>query len=331
MSRKRETTGTTHQANTHRLFGLLNMRRPMGTEPETARRWLSPYKPQVYRDAMGAPMAWGIEVGEESGTLFSAHLDTVHSTTGDRKVRFDAKKGIITSGDGTPLGADDGAGVWLLLEMIDAGVPGFYLFTAGEERGGIGAKFMAANYPEMLGTFRRAVAFDRKGTYSVISHQGWGRCCSDAFAEDLASQLNFLLPDDYAFMCPDDTGVYTDTAEYTDLIPECTNLSCGYAAEHTQMESLDLGFLLVLRDACVALDWESLTTQRDPSVQEIMTYDWPDTKRYTKSWIDEQDLIDMRFKDIINFVEDTPAEEVADLLDSMAMQLCELKQKITLN
>jgi len=34
--------------------------------------------------------------------------------------------------------------------------------------------------------------------------------------------------------------VYTDTAEFTDIIPECTNRSVGYAREHTQEESLDL-------------------------------------------------------------------------------------------
>ena len=34
----------------------------------------------------------------------------------------------------------------------------------------------------------------------------------------------------------DTGGSFTDTANYTDIIPECTNLSCGYYNAHTQSE-----------------------------------------------------------------------------------------------
>ena len=333
MSRhvKPETKTEARGATTHRLFNILNMKRPGGSEAQVAQRWLIQYDAECFYDEMGQPMAWAITVGQ-SDTLFSAHLDTVHNAAGERKVKYDPKKGVVSSPDGTPLGADDGAGIWLLLEMIDAGVPGEYLFTVGEELGGIGAKFMAKNHDAYLSNFKRAVAFDRKATHSVITHQAWGRCCSDAFAEDLAGQLNNLLSDDYAFMVPDDTGIYTDTAEYTHLIPECTNISAGYNQEHSAKETLDLGYLLALRDACLLMDWDSLTTARDVNEVEP-AFDIPSFgySKYTKSWIDADDLADMRFKDIIEYVQDTSPEEVADLLDQMAMEISDLKQKMGLN
>lgn len=200
-------------------------------------------------------------------TLFVAHVDTVHRSEGKNKI---TKTKTHWKARGDVLGADDGAGVAMLMHMIWGGVRGYYIFTQGEERGGVGARYLAEKQEDLLKEFDRAIAFDRRGIDSVITHQGWGRCCSDTFGSALADAL--MNGHDALMMLNDDTGVYTDTAEFTDIIPECTNISVGYAREHTQEESLNLVYFQQLAAAVLTFDWDALPVERDPSVVEPAAY-----------------------------------------------------------
>jgi len=197
-----------------------------------------------------------------SRTLFIAHVDTVHREVGANKIR---KTKAMWYADGAPLGADDGAGVAMLMHMIHSGINGYYIFSQGEECGGIGAKFVSKDV-NLLSQFDRAIAFDRRGIDSVISHQGWGRCASDIFCQALADELN--MTDANLMYMPDDTGVYTDTAEFVDTIPECTNISVGYNSEHTQQESLNIHHFELLSQAVLQVNWDKLPTERDPNEPE---------------------------------------------------------------
>jgi hypothetical protein len=198
-----------------------------------------------------------------SRTLFIAHVDTVHKETGANKIR---KTASTWYADGAALGADDGAGVALLMHMMHHNIHGYYIFSQGEECGGIGAKFLEKNHADLLAQFDRAIAFDRRGTDSIISHQGWSRCASDTFCQALADELN--LHDENLMYTPDDTGVYTDTAEFTDIIPECTNISVGYDHEHSQQECLNINHYELLSQAVLQVQWDKLPTDRDPTVPE---------------------------------------------------------------
>jgi len=208
-----------------------------------------------------------------SKTLFIAHVDTVHREVGANKIR---KTATHWYADGAPLGADDGAGCAMLMHLIHADVKGYYIFSQGEECGGIGAKHIATHHTDLLAQFDRAIAFDRRGIDSVISHQGMGRCASDVFCEALANDLNAF--DDTLMYSPDDTGVYTDTAEFTDIIPECTNISVGYYSEHGDQENLDIVHFEALSKAVLKVVWDSLPTDRDPTVPEYKTY------KYNTGW-----------------------------------------------
>jgi hypothetical protein len=199
-------------------------------------------------------------------TLFVAHVDTVHRKEGPNKIR---QTNTHWYADGAALGADDGAGVAMLMHLLYAGIPAYYIFTQGEECGGIGATFLAKHWGDGLAKFDRAIAFDRRGIDSVITHQGRGRCCSDAFGEALSAALN---ADDTLMYLPDNTGVYTDTAEFIEVIPECTNISVGYYSEHSDKESLDVLHFVALAERVAKIDWDSLPTDRDPTVVEYM--DW---------------------------------------------------------
>jgi hypothetical protein len=89
----------------------------------------------------------------------------------------------------------------------------------------------------------------------------YGRCASDEFATELSLRLNNV--GDFKF-APDDTGVLTDSINFMDFVPECTNISVGYYNEHGGDEIQDLVFLKKLSKAVCEIDWETLPIKRDP-------------------------------------------------------------------
>ena len=266
----------------HRALSLMRPHNSMGSVMFT--EWLIDRLPERLRNAAWQDTAGNVHIDNRTHdghkTLFVAHVDTVHRTTGANKIR---KTTSMWYADGAALGADDGVGCALLMHMIHAAVPGYYVFTQGEECGGIGAKHLAAQYPLLLAEFDRAIAFDRRGTDGVISHQGYGRCCSDAFADALAAELN--ATDETLMYSADNTGVYTDTAEFTEIIPECTNVSCGYMYEHSEREQLDMIHFDLLAEAVIVIDWDGLVTDRDPTIPD------PDEAVVFNSWANYKDSV----------------------------------------
>lgn len=262
------------------FLDMVSYRRPhlSDEEEEFIERFISPLNPTSLLDPTNLPMCYMIDVagndkGELAPIIFSSHVDTVHYKGGRQKVCFDVGMGLIYKDDNAPLGADDAIGVWLMLQMIEAGIPGRYLFHRGEECGGKGSKVVAAHHKDVLEGFKYAVAFDRRADCSVITFQRGTRCCSDGFATELGARITARMPHDKGkpryTLTPDDSGVFTDTAEYTKVIPECTNLSVGYYDEHSGKESADLEFMLALRDAVIdPAMWVDLPVERDPSKTE---------------------------------------------------------------
>lgn len=263
-----------------------------------------------------------------SKTLFTAHVDTVHNKDGFQVVTHDKNIGLVYLDDKAVLttnclGADDTAGMWLLLEMIDHGVPGTYAFFRGEERGGIGSRHAAQHKADFFQMFDRAIAFDRRGGRDVITHQAGGRCCSGEFAAALADQLNAYGLD----YCPVDTGVFTDTANLTDLIGECTNVSCGYEFEHSTTEQLDVEHLIALRDTVIHVNWEDLPTKRgkgeiDPADYSYMTGgNWFHNYDTFGSWKSTKDIMNMNFKEIVAYVKKSDAADVAEVIYDLIDQV----------
>lgn len=197
----------------------------------------------------------------DSRTIFTSHIDTVSKDY--TSVVHVIDDNIIKTDGKSTLGADDKAGVTIMFWMIQNLVPGLYYFFIGEEVGCIGSG-LAAKYGDFKGKYDRVISFDRRGTSSVITHQSSSRCCSDKFADDLCNQLN----KQGMSYSKDDGGIYTDSAEFVDIIPECTNISVGYYSEHTFQERQDINHLISLADACTNVNWESLSTKRNPSITE---------------------------------------------------------------
>jgi hypothetical protein len=201
-----------------------------------------------------------------SKTAFTCHLDTACKE--QVAVNHKIDKNIISTDGKSILGADDKAGMTVLLYMIEKRVPGIYCFFIGEEVGCIGSG--KACEDSVWKYYDRMISFDRRGTKSVITYQSSKRCCSDEFAKDLSNQLNNWGMS----MEPDNTGVYTDSAEFVHVIPECTNISVGYYKEHTHSENQDIDHLIKLAIAVTKIDWESLPVKRDPKKVEYKSYSY---------------------------------------------------------
>ena len=149
----------------------------------------------------------------------------------------------------------------------------------------------------MLKDITSCVAFDRKGTTSVITHQGMERGCSDEFANALCRHLNGTMGHAHGWR-KDDGGIFTDSANYMYNIAECTNISCGYYNEHTSREYLDLEFVQRLMNACLIIDWHSLPIKRDPADIEMAegafggTYGYSEWDKGNHGWSGKRVLDD---------------------------------------
>jgi len=211
----------------------------------------------------------------ESRTIFASHLDTACKDQVD--VKHVIKGNVIETDKKSVLGADDKAGVTILLWLIKNNIPGLYYFFFGEEVGCIGSG-LASKLTEIKGEYDRIISFDRRGTDSVITYQSSMRCCSDEFADELSKQLST----NKLKYRKDTTGIYTDSAEFTSVIPECTNISVGYYSEHTVSERQDINHLYLLANSCLNVNWESLPTKRDMNKLESKWEKW-ENKTYERT------------------------------------------------
>jgi hypothetical protein len=213
-----------------------------------------------------------LQIGEYPSTMFTSHLDTASH---DKKIVNHVFVGNIIKTDGTSiLGADDKAGVTIMLYLIKNNIPGLYYFFLGEERGCIGSKKVANKHRnEPLPNIKKVVSFDRRGTDSVITFQSGSRCCSENFGNALSIALNEKSKKEVTINLQfnyqnDPTGVYTDSYQFVSIYPECTNISVGYMNEHTGRETQDILHLEKLCKTVVLIDWEKLPVERNPQVEE---------------------------------------------------------------
>ncbi len=295
---------------------LFSYKRPTGSVTERAfvEKYLLPLG--FWQDDHGN---LHLSVGDDPDILFSCHMDTVHRTEGMQNLHY--RDGILQltrreRRKGTScLGADDTAGIWLVTEMIRAGVPGHYVVHHAEEVGCIGSRALAeSDAGALLARFKAAIAFDRAYDCDIITHQTGVRTASDEFAWSLAGVLGG------GKYRPDDSGSYTDTNEYAHIIPECTNLSVGYRAQHTQYEEQDVRYLIALRDRLVSADWSKLVIARDPA-----DYEYRDPYGAAYGTPDFYDMHNLTMEDLC---QDYP-QVVAEILRSYGVNEADICDELT--
>jgi hypothetical protein len=230
-----------------------------------ALKWLKPLGAKI--DGRGN---WTLRIprilpdgsSEDSKVIWSSHIDTVDWNEGPKNVVLSHTTGFLRLSDkdksSSCLGADCTTGVWIMREMAKAKVPGLYIWHEAEESGGQGSSWIVKNKPELLTGMQAAIAFDRKGYADIITDQMGGMCCSEEFAKALAKQLP------RTGFKPDPTGSFTDTANYTDTVPECTNLSIGYFSQHGKNETQNVIFAMLMRAAMLRFDEAKLVIKRKP-------------------------------------------------------------------
>lgn len=231
------------------LIEMLRYMRPEGSKHQSkfCNRFLKP--------VFGDPDEHGnyiLIVGDGPEVAFMAHHDTVHRNSGKQTVWVENDH---VFSDADCLGADCTTGIYIILNMIEAQVPGVYVVHAAEEVGCIGSSALVTSHPVWLDMINYAISFDRFGTKSIITHQMGERTCSDAFAKSLSDILDLGH-------VADTRGSFTDSNEYRGIVPECTNLSVGYYNQHTAKETQDLEYLENLIDALINADWSKLVVDR---------------------------------------------------------------------
>jgi hypothetical protein len=242
------------------------------------------------------------QIGNTPSTMFTCHLDTASHTK--VKVNHVIKENKIYSDGTTILGADDKAGLVVLLALIEKEIPGLYYFFLGEERGCIGSRKVAELHSKFkIDHINKVVSFDRRGYDSVITHQMSGRCCSNTFAQELSTKLNEksknLFENSFKYS-PDPTGIYTDSAQFINIYAECTNISVGYHNEHTHSETQDIDHLDKLCQTVTLIDWETLTIERDP----LKTDYYDDDIEYEFGYSQSYPKYSSKYKDIDDIFDD---------------------------
>ena len=299
-------TGNQPTINTRTLMGMLKSVRPAGGAGEKAyiERMVSSIRRMGYTpiiDGAGNLIVNNLPTDKtKSAVMFASHTDSVHHTDspdGTQQLAFESDGRTIVGLASqskqqhgfTPncLGADCATGNYIMLRLLQANAKGLYVFFREEESGGLGSKYFRYDKPneKYWGKLTHCISFDRKGYTSIITEQWGGPCASNEFASDFAkviaqADVNKCLDKFVA----DPTGSFTDSASFTDVISECTNLSVGYFNQHTASETQDLQFADDLCDALCRIDWTELNSYRD--LKETVVYNRAMTKASEYKWYD---------------------------------------------
>ena len=258
------------------LKNMLSYKRPAGslTEKRYIERWIETIK-GIQCDSFGN---YFIKIGENPKNIFTSHLDTVHYQAGYQAIQIVGDRMMLK--DQTPkhtcLGADDCAGNFLMMKLIEVQKPSLYYFFRAEEVGGLGSSWAVDNNSAMLSAYDSVISLDRKGTQDVISHQG-SRTASDAFCDSLADELG---PE----WKRSDSGLFTDSANTVGICRENTNLSVGYFNQHSRFESLSIIHLMDLLKSLMDLNFDNLTIERNAGEKDYSAYtgwDYSGSKIYS--------------------------------------------------
>ena len=222
---------------------------------------------QIYRDNI-----FGISYPDRP--LFVAHMDTVGE--GDVKKPLKLKNGILTRKGPYVLGADDKAGVDILLQNIE---DINFCFTVDEEIGCLGATNLAKHEPflDKLEKIPCAIEYDRKNNADLISY------CGQNLIDEIETRTHYRNAD----------GLFTDITQWEDFMPS-VNLSVGYYNPHAGTEYLSVAqweiaanTLPVLNQIRGAFDLSPVSSRYSYGYgYPRETYNWSDAPYDDDAWKD---------------------------------------------
>ena len=156
-----------------------------------------------------------------------AHMDVIYTGREEVQVFYDPRHNVLWSPQG--LGADDRAGIYAILKILQRGFKPTLIFTTEEETGGVGARKFIQDYPQPLTKLKYIVELDRQGSSDCVFYD----CNNENFTEYIQS-FGFVR----------NWGTYTDICE---ICPKWkiagVNLSIGYLQEHSLGEHLRVSWM----------------------------------------------------------------------------------------
>ena len=152
-----------------------------------------------------------------------AHIDTVFSHLPET-FYYDQEKSVLWSPQG--LGADDRAGNYAIIELLEKGHKPSIILTDEEEKGGLGAEALIKKFPECpFEDCRAIIQLDRQGKKDAVYYD-----CDNKDFEKLIISYGFTTA----------WGTFTDISI---IAPQwkiaAVNLSVGYYNEHSVIETLN--------------------------------------------------------------------------------------------
>ena len=155
-----------------------------------------------------------------------AHMDTVFSTPAS-DVFYDTRKNVIWSPQG--LGADDRAGVFAILRIVQSGLRPHIILTTDEEKGCLGAEKLG-ELQKPFEDLRYLIELDRRGANDCVFYD-----CDNQEFTDYVSSFGFV----------EEFGTFSDICSLCEPWGIAgVNLSVGYKNEHSVSETLHVGHLL---------------------------------------------------------------------------------------
>ena len=153
-----------------------------------------------------------------------AHADTVHTAL-PKEIFYDKENNVMWSPEG--IGADDRAGIYAIICIVNTGLRPHIIITTDEEYGCLGASKCTNRYPEFPGELKFLVELDRRGYKDSVFYE-----CDNPEFEDYVNKFGFETNwgtmSDISVLAPD-WGV------------AAVNLSIGYLDEHSKVERLYVG------------------------------------------------------------------------------------------
>ena len=240
----------------------------VGCSQEKLKQLLSHYLKEKYAEVIETP-EYIVAVGEIPIALV-AHMDTVfeaelRAPAEDSHMLYDKEKNIMHCvGFG---GFDDKAGVFAIIQILQAGFRPHVIFTTDEEKGCIGASALAQEECPFEDC-RYIVQLDRRGTHDCVFYDLDTIECKDFV--DYIEKFGFT----------EAYGTFTDITEFCPKWKIAgVNLSVGYMHEHTQREILYVNPLMATISKVKAM----LSQTNIPAFEYIET-DYLNNWRHYYGW-----------------------------------------------
>lgn len=193
-----------------------------------------------------------------------AHMDTVFKTPVSH-LYYDEKKGVLWSPEG--LGADDRAGIFAIIKILQKGLRPSIILTTDEEKGGIGAEALARLNPCPISNLKYMIELDRQGKDDCVFYS----CYCPEFVDYVES-----------FGFHEQWGSFSDISFLMPKWKICgVNLSVGYKNEHSYSECLFINNLL-----------DTITkVEKMLKDKNIPNFDYDEVTFVANSWWKESDTV----------------------------------------